>query len=527
MREPVDRFSRRLSWAALALVLLAVAAVRVRLLGVPLERDEGEYAYIGSLLLHGVAPWAEAWNMKWPGVYAVYAALIGIGGPNVAAIHAGLLLANLWSSLACALLARRLLGDGAAVVAGAGYAAASLSTAVLGLWAHAEQFGVAAALGGLLLALGARGRRGLAGAGLLLGAAVVIKQNAAPLALFGALWLVATRARGPRAESLPRLAAFAAGAAAVPAATLLWLWLAGVFPRFWFWTVTYAATYGSQVSVSDGLQVLELTLPLIWRAQAVWWCAAAVGLAAPLWNAGARRGVAFAAGLFAAGFAGASFGLYFRPQYFVLALPGLALLAGAAAHALPLRSARAHAAACAGLAAAGLVTPMGVEWAVLLRATPEQASRAVYSVNPFPEAVVLAREIAARTAPGDRIAVLGSEPELFFYSGRRSATGYIYAYPLMEPQPYARAMQEEMIGELRAARPEIMVYVNVAVSWLMRTDSPRALVEWAASTAEADYEAVGVADILPEGTRYVFGEAARGYLPQGRNWVSLLQRRRP
>src|SRR5262249_26354062 len=141
------------------------------------------YAYIGSLLLHGVAPWAEAWNMKWPGVYAVYAALIGLGGSNGVAIHAGLLAARLSSALARAGLARRLFGPGPAVVAGTGYAAASLSTAVLGLWAHAEQFAVALALAGLLLVDAARGRRGLVCAGLLLGAAVVVKQNAAPLAL--------------------------------------------------------------------------------------------------------------------------------------------------------------------------------------------------------------------------------------------------------------------------------------------------------------------------------------------------------
>ncbi|HTO06903.1 MAG TPA: hypothetical protein VMR86_07565 [Myxococcota bacterium] len=527
MREPVDRFSRWLPWAALGLVLLVVVAVRVRLLTVPLERDEGEYAYIGSLLLHGVPPWAEAWNMKWPGVYALYALLIGVGGPNVAAIHAGLLVASAWSALACALLARRWFGDGAAAVAGAACAAASVSPAVFGLWAHAEQFAVAAALAGLLLAQHARGRGGLAGAGLLLGAAVVVKQNAAPLALFGALGVTLTHARGRRAESLARLGAFGAGIIAMPAVTLAGLWAAGVFPRFWFWTVTYAASYGSQVSLGRGLGDLELALRRLWHDQAVWWAAAALGLAAPLWNAELRRGVGFGAALLAAGLVGASLGFYFRPQYFVLALPGLALLAGAGAQALPLRSPRAHGWACAGLAAAGLVTPIGVRSDVLVRATPDQASRAVYALNPFPEAVVLGREIAARTRPGDRIAVLGSEPEIPFYAGRRSATGYIYAYPLMEPQPYARAMQEEMVAQLEAARPEILVWVNVSTSWLMRAESPHVLLDWAASAAQSDYDAVGVADILPGGTRYVFGEAARSYQPESKYWVSVLQRRQP
>ena len=32
--------------------------------------------------------------MKFPGIYAVYALLIGVGGANVVAIHAGLLVAN-------------------------------------------------------------------------------------------------------------------------------------------------------------------------------------------------------------------------------------------------------------------------------------------------------------------------------------------------------------------------------------------------------------------------------------------------
>ena len=34
-----------------------VVAIRIRLLGIPLERDEGEYAYAGQLILQGVPPY--------------------------------------------------------------------------------------------------------------------------------------------------------------------------------------------------------------------------------------------------------------------------------------------------------------------------------------------------------------------------------------------------------------------------------------------------------------------------------------
>lgn len=36
----------------------------------PLERDEGEYAYAGQLMLQGIPPYQLAYNMKLPGTYA-------------------------------------------------------------------------------------------------------------------------------------------------------------------------------------------------------------------------------------------------------------------------------------------------------------------------------------------------------------------------------------------------------------------------------------------------------------------------
>ena len=65
----------RLRWFVVATILL-VAVVRLRLLNLPLERDEGEYAYAGQLLLQGVPPYQLAGNMKFPGTYAAYAIIM-------------------------------------------------------------------------------------------------------------------------------------------------------------------------------------------------------------------------------------------------------------------------------------------------------------------------------------------------------------------------------------------------------------------------------------------------------------------
>ena len=81
-------------WALATIVFTLVVAIRIRLLGIPLERDEGEYAYAGQLILQGIPPYKLAYNMKFPGTYAAYAVIMSIFGQTIIGIHIGLLLIN-------------------------------------------------------------------------------------------------------------------------------------------------------------------------------------------------------------------------------------------------------------------------------------------------------------------------------------------------------------------------------------------------------------------------------------------------
>src|SRR5204862_5710353 len=103
---------------AFFLVLAACLAVRIRLLGLPLERDEGEYAYAGQLMLHGIPPYKLAYNMKFPGTYAAYAVIMAIFGQSATGIHLGFLLVNLSTVLLLLLIARTLFGWQAGLAAG-------------------------------------------------------------------------------------------------------------------------------------------------------------------------------------------------------------------------------------------------------------------------------------------------------------------------------------------------------------------------------------------------------------------------
>jgi len=84
--------------------------------------------------------------------------------------------------------------------------------------------------------------------------------------------------------------------------------------------------------------------------------------------------------------------------------------------------------------------------------------------------------------------VLGSEPEILFYARRRSATGFLYMYPLMEPHRYAVAMHQRMIAELEAVRPEYVVFVAHSFSWLRRPTSRTELLDWWTGRGQSQYD---------------------------------------
>ena len=494
----------------LAAAVLTVVWARIRLAGLPLERDEGEYAYMGQLLLHGVPPYKLAYSMKFPGTAAVYAILMSIFGQTNTGIHLGLILANLITIGLMVMLGRRLLGVLGGVAAGASYSVLSLMPYVLGQAAHATHFVVLFAIAGslvLLTALDRQSRRLIFGSGCLFGLALLMKQPGVFFVLFGVLYLAAADWRsgiGVR-KTLLRSVLLISGAITPLLLTAASLWVCGVFGKFWFWTIQYATRYGSQVSLGDGFQIFIghfiAALGTAWPL----WVIAVVGLIGCIARSRPRIAVNFLAPF--ALFSGMAVcpGLYFRPHYFVLFLPAVSLFVAIAV----VRSVEQFQNAKPTLTfavwlifASCLAWPLFAERDFFFERPIAEVNRMVNGINPFPESIKIADFVRSQSGPSDTIAVLGSEPQIYFYSQRHSATGYIYTYSLMEPQPYAHQMQDEMIAEIEAARPKFLILIGVAISWLPRAESDQTIVRWAAQYCDANYDTVGLVHIFDEGTDY-------------------------
>jgi hypothetical protein len=525
-------------WAALAVlaVILFVALVRLRVADVPLERDEGEYGYAGQLILKGIPPYALAYNMKFPGTYYAYAAILALFGATPWGIHFGLMLVNVATIVLVFVVGRRLLGARAGAVAAASFAVLSLDRWIYGVFAHATHFVVLTALAGLWLLLRALdGERWLPflGSGVLLGLSVLMKQHAVFLLPFAgayALWSESRRGR-ESASRWKNIGALTLGVALPLVGLAISLIAHGVWSRFWLWTIRYASAYASETPLAEAFSSLIEGFKAVALVNLALWVVGLSGLVALWTTRWELRARVFVTGLLAASFVAICPGFYFRQHYFILVLPAIALLCGIAVDTADRLLSRVLRPPVAGaLALVLVVAPIGYfvtkERSFLFSMDARTISRSIYGSNPFVEAAEIGKYIRERTDANDRIVVVGSEPEIYFYADRKAGTGYIYTYALMEPQPFAKSMQAEMIREIEAAHPRYLVFAWIRASWLAGPDSDPRIFNWVRDYVHACYEPVGIADIISvDDTRMLWDIDVHRYAPTSSNLVYTFRRK--
>jgi hypothetical protein len=527
-----DRIVRG-AWLVLTVIVFAVViGIRVRLLGIPLERDEGEYAYAGQLILQGIPPYKLAYNMKFPGTYGAYAGIMSIFGQTISGIHLGLLLVNAAMIALIFLLGRRLINSNTGLAAALSYAVLSVSPSVLGLAAHATHFVTLFVFGGALLLLNHSGREKLGTllvSGLLFGVGLLMKQPAVFFVLFGAIYLLGKdiTCRIGLKRILLRSLVFGAGVVLPFAITCLLLWFAGVFDKFWFWTVKYALQYAGVVPFSQAIHVFADSIKEVIGPGWGIWLLAGVGLIAFLWDRQTRTSTGFLVGLLASSALAISPGFYFRSHYFILVLPAVSLLAGVGVSKVSdLLASRTRVVRLVPLLllVAALSLPLLSDRRFFFNVSPLAASRMIYPESPFPESIQISDYVRQHTNPDDTIAVLGSEPQIYFYANRHSATGYIYTYSLMEAQKYAQQMQREMIHDIENSHPKYLISIVMNDSWLHRAGSEPLFFKWAGEYTNQNYEVAGFVNITSERSDYYFNQVPKSVAQLG-NYILIYKRK--
>lgn len=529
--------SVRAIWALTGLAVLIAVYARLRLSGMALERDEGEYAYMGQLLLKGIPAYQDAYNMKLPGTNYMYAFLMALFGQTKTGIHVGLLLVNLATVAMLYFIGKKLASPPVGAIAAGSYALLSVLPGTFGFSAHATHFVVFFGLAGFLMLLEAFSRPrtwvGVAGAGIFFGLAFLMKQHALFWMLFGAL-LVGHLARKQHIGSKRTgacLLLYGACALLPYAWTVAAALASGNFERFWYWTVKYAGAYSGINTASQAIDLFVLNFNLVRRGAGLFWLLATLALGFLL---SSRKALPnrWPVVLFACcSLLSIAPGFYFRNHYFILLLPAVSLLAALALDALWMRLTRAGIPFLRGvptvLFAFMLFNGVVLHTGFLFRDPVETVcTNAFGRGNPFMESEEIARFIRENSNPDDRIAVIGSEPQIYFYSQRKSGTGLMYMYPLVENQSYSRQMQQQMIAEIEHSKPRFLLYVNSFYSWMAVPDANIPVIDWYERYCAGQYTPVGIADIQAPGrTVYLWNEQAQGYKPKGKYNISIYERK--
>lgn len=489
------------------LTVFAVAALfRYPIAPIPLERDEGEYAYIGQRWLRGDVPYQASFDQKPPGAFAAFAAIERLFGTGPAAIHWGAQIYTLATLAVIFLLGRRLYSAPAGFFAALLAAFLTADESVKGNAANTELFMLLPMTAALAAALRAvdtgRGAWALA-AGALATAAVLFKQ----VAVFNLLFLLALVLwRRPRMPVLAGLFLVGVVAGAVP--VVAYFRQTGTWAEFYDCTVQYNLAYSGETPLAEYRQNFWRTFKDILHTAWPVYALALVPVVRLVSRRGfpeaapARRGTAVTLGWWASGWLGVATGGYFREHYYIQVIPMLALLAGQGAARLVRPPAAWRVNPVPGLVIVlALVYGVSASRDYFFSGTPDEKCRRLYGRNPFPEARLVAAYIEKESGPEDTVFVFGSEPEVYFYSNRRCAGRYIFMYPLMTAYPGTLERQREALAALRRHRPRFIVTIGDVrerylpyASFLQRPGTPPELTDGVLRLVERSYVEVGRID---------------------------------
>jgi 4-amino-4-deoxy-L-arabinose transferase-like glycosyltransferase len=536
--------SNRSRLACIAIVVATIAVfglLRVPFLSLPLERDEGEYAYIAQRAAYGEIPYRDAFDQKPPGVFAAYRLAFSLFGETIEGIHLFLYLWTAATTMVLFAFVRRTAGELAASFSALAFAVVSIEPRLAATAANTEAFMILPLVGSMYCLVRGRDSQGSGwwfACGLLAASACWFKQVAVTNAVFVGLAVVASCYRGASRRRSGRMLKgvlwFAGGAALVSMPVLAYFSLAGAWQPFVDAVFLHNLEYSQRVPASVGLGLLQHRLAHQAPSFAILWLAAAFAALAPA-LIGRANWLLFV-GFAVASFAGVSVSFYFRPHYFVQLLPALAALSGvslAAAAGWLLR--RSTPVAWGGVISLALLVIAPPVWAnrdVFLAESTSAISRQIYGYNPFPESVTIGRYIRESSAPGDEVLVVGSEPQILFYAERASATRYIFFYPLTAALPGSLDRQQEVVADFEVKEPLFVVWVNIAQSLLIGEDTPKLVFKAIADQLREHYRVELLARPAEEDGEYefIYGRRATRVLRslegkmESNPWVAVYRR---
>ena len=486
-----------------------VVFVRLRLLSVPFERDEGEFAYQAQLLLKGYFPFETTYNMKLPGTSLMYSLFFLFFGQSVKSIHFGLLLMNISTAFFIYKIAKNVFSPISGTFSFSSYLILSLSITHLGFAAHATHFVVFYFTAALWFFLKQENSFSLLKTyfvGILIGLSFIMKQHALFfIILIGVLYILA---HINLKYKLLNILTYTVGVFTPYILVVLFYIFRGSFDSFWFWTVEYAQDYASGFNLAQGWYSFRFSIAKATYGYRFFWFFGFLGIVIMMLKPELiiRQKIAWFS-TFIFSFLAITPGFHFREHYYILLLPILSIFIGYGltslfqylSVSLTLFNSKniiisvKKAPISIFLFYGFLLFAITLHFKYHFSNSSKQVCVDAYGQLPFPVSKDIAEVVRNYTDEDDNVFVLGSEPQILFYANRLPATGYLYIYGAMENHNNALKMQKQIINEVEKNRPKVVVALPM-VYWGSTWNSHLHLTEWSNQFAK-NYTPIAFWDI--------------------------------
>lgn len=531
--------NRSKSLTAAVIVMVVYIFLRWNTIDIPLNRDEGGFAYLGELIWRGATLYVDGVDLKPPGIFFLYAGLKALGIPFTAkGLHWALFAYNFGTLVILVLLARLLFGGNAAFWTALSYAVVSSSRQVEGFNGSTEMFLLLPVVGSLLLAvMSVRGRERRRSylayfSGFLAACAFWIKQPSLFVSAFTVAFViyecsfattVAKRNSPGSVGCAAVLGWFVSGAISVTVMVMAYFILVGAWEEFLFWSLLHPLEYSNQHSGDIYFQSFLAKVLWLSRENPTIWLTASAACLWALWRN--RDEGLFITGFLAASVLAAANSARMYNHYFAVACPAAALAVGWGLNRLVASAESRNLLRRAALVASFVlvaVIPVVLDLDYYVRNSPAANCRKIFGSNPFPESQFVAQYLRDRTRSDDHILILGSEPQVLVLADRLSATRHIYMYPVVGPYDKASELQSEVVTDIQRTRPKYAVFVDLRTSWLPNPLHSGDFLRWVYKTLDTEFETEAAVALDSESRELMVGKTARERLSDSKEQASLV-----
>lgn len=524
--------------ALLLVLVFIIHTIRTNFAGIPFERDEGIYSYFGKLVLEGKVPYKDFYEVKFPGLFYFYAMIVGLFGDTVQGMHTGFMWVNILSTIFIYFSARNLFSPIAGIISATTFAFVSLTPNLSGFTVQAEH-GVSffICMGLMFYSLTKLYNNSIYYLlmGLAMGCAFMVKTSGVFLALWGGFIIITdfmfTKQRVWK-EFWKHMLAYSVGGFSIIILMFLIIAAKGSFNEMIYWTIEHAKQYASSMPYEEGVKYFKYTRDAIIQNHKFFWYHSLLAVGVCL-----LRPINIKYKILGVTLLGFSFftivpGYFFYGHYWIQTVPGLALIAGLTVYSVMAiiqntLNFKQPIIKYVYLTIFGFLTFSHVSTLKSYYFHPnyERILRAVYGNNPFPESMEIGNYINSHSKPEDNIVLIGSEPQIYFYTKKKSPSRHAYFTSIVNNVKDHKEWQREFARDTEKAKPKFVIFFNHPLSLLVQANVDKYVFDWANKFITENYRIVGLVDMI-EGQQsvYVYNEQLNTYKPVSQNLIYIYER---